>query len=94
MPLVPLMLWQAAWGFELFVLLNINGRNACNLMMGEEFGEADSDWFELLYAPYYISMSLASVFAIACSHWRYRRTRKNLVAGSDAVPPRGPGREL
>ena len=94
LPLVPLMLWQAAWGFELFVLLNINGRNACNLMMGEEFGEADSDWFELLYAPYYVSMSLASVIAIAYSHWRYQRTRKKLSVRSDVMPPRGPGREL
>lgn len=84
LPLVPLMLWQAVWGAELFILFNIGGQNACNLITGEEFGAAEGDWFELLYAPYYFLTSVSSIAGLAYSHWRHRQGLKRRTEDSQS----------
>ena len=76
LPLVLLLMRQAAWAAELFVVVNIDGRSACNLMMEEEFGEARGGLVENLYAPYYFLASLGSLAALFLSHRRYRQSHK------------------
>ena len=81
LPLFPLALWQVDWSFRLFLVLNVNGRNACNLIMGEEFGDANGWLFEHLYAPYYLLAGLGTVGAVMYSHWRHRQLSKVSEAG-------------
>ena len=75
LPLVVLLLNQAAWGAKLFMVVYVEGRSACSLMTGEEFGESDGG-VEYLHPLYYLAVSAGSVAAIVRSHWRYRRSRK------------------
>jgi hypothetical protein len=73
LPLVPIFVWQAWWGVELFAISNVRGMSACALILGEEdYWEVGSSLFELSIAPIYISMSVSSLLALAYSHWRYR----------------------
>ncbi len=74
LPLVLLLLRQAAWAAELFVVVHINGRSACSLMMNEEFGETHGGW-EYVYPIYYFIASAWSVAATVLSHRRHRRCR-------------------
>lgn len=73
LPLMALMVWQAAWAARLFFVTNIHGLSPCNLMKGEFFGAAHGGFIELLYAPYYFLVSISSLGFIAYSHWRYRQ---------------------
>jgi hypothetical protein len=75
LPLVLLLLRQATWAAELFVVVHINGRSACSLMMGDDYGETDGGW-EYVYPFYYFIASAWSVAATVLSHWRHRRSRK------------------
>ena len=76
LPLVPLMVRQADWGLRLFVITNINNQSACSLIKGEDYGEAMGGWFEQLFGPYYLLVSVASLIAIAYAHWRYWQERR------------------
>src|SRR3546814_16529188 len=58
LPLVPLMIWQAVWGVKLFLVVYVAGRNACGLMFGGDYGEADGTWFEASLVAYYIILRL------------------------------------
>ena len=71
LPLCLLLLRQGAWAVELFVDVNIDGHSACNLIMGEGFGEARGGWLEQTYSIYYFGISIISLWAIGYSHWRY-----------------------
>ena len=70
-PLVLLFAKQALWGVELFIVVNVDGRSACNLMMEEDFGEASGGLLEQVYSIYYFGGSMLCLWAIGCSHWRY-----------------------
>ncbi len=72
-PLIFLLLRQGVWAVELFVVVSIEGRSACSLMMGDDYGVAKGGWLEHSYAFYYFITSVASLWAIASSHRRYRR---------------------
>jgi len=74
LPLLILLIEQAFWAVELFGTVNINGRSACTLMMGEDFGEARGGWLEQIAALYYFGVSILSLWAIGLSHYRYRRS--------------------
>jgi len=76
LPLAFLMLWQAIWGVKLFLVLNVEGRSACSLMFGGDYGPAHGGWFDLTLPPYYILVSLCSLAGLGVSHWRYRRSLK------------------
>lgn len=76
LPLVLLLIQQTIWAAELFIVVNVDGRSACNLMMGEEFGEARGGAAEYVYAPYYFLASLGSLAALFLSHRRYRQSHK------------------
>src|SRR3546814_9363086 len=41
LPLAMLMTWQAIWAVKLFLILSVNGRSACSLMFGGDYGPAD-----------------------------------------------------
>jgi hypothetical protein len=75
-PLCIALVWQTIWGAKLLLVVNLNGLSACNLMMGEGYGEARGGWIELLYAPYYLLASVGSLTAILLSHRRYRQERR------------------
>ena len=79
LPLMALLLWQAAWAVRLFIVTNIHGLSPCNLMMGEHFGTAHGGFIELVYAPYYFLVSIGSLGFIAYSHRRYRRQLRSPV---------------
>jgi hypothetical protein len=72
-PLVVLLLWQAVWSLELFIVVFIVGHSACSFMTGNHFGEAKGGW-EYAYVCYYVLVSFASLMAIGQSHCRYRRS--------------------
>lgn len=84
LPLLVLLLRQAAWAAELFVVVNIEGRSACSLMMGEEFGEARGGGLEYVSASYYFLVSMGSLGAILLSHWRHRKSQRPKQLG-DAI---------
>ncbi|MGF1629623.1 MAG: hypothetical protein ACFCUT_09145 [Kiloniellaceae bacterium] len=73
LPLCLALIWQTAWGMKLFVIVNVDGLSACNLMMGEGYGEARGGWIEALYAPYYTLVSVSSLVAILLSYRRHRQ---------------------
>lgn len=74
-PLVLLLSHQAIWAVELFVVVSVDGRSACNLMMGDDYGVARGGWVEQSYAFYYFAVSVASLWAIASSHRRFRQNK-------------------
>lgn len=73
LPVAFLLAKQAIWGAELFWVVNIAGRSACSLMMGEDFGEARGGWLEQMSALYYFAVSAFSIWTIGRSHWRFRQ---------------------
>ena len=75
LPLSFLLLWQAVWAADLLIEANLFGRSACTLMMGEDFGEAKSEWSERIYSLYYFMVSVGSLWALAYSHWQFRRRK-------------------
>jgi hypothetical protein len=74
LPLGYLLAQQALWAVELFDLVNMDGRSACTLMKGYDYGEVHDGWVERSYAPYYFITSVGSLAATATSYWRYLRT--------------------
>lgn len=74
LPLGYLLAQQALWAVELFQLVNMNGRSACTLMKGYDYGEAQDGWVERSYAPYYFITSVGCLAAATASYWRYLRT--------------------
>jgi len=82
LPLCLALIWQTVWGAKLYVVVNVDGLSACNLMMGEGYGEARGGWLELLYAPYYLLASVGSLGATLLSHRRYRQEKMGDI-GSD-----------
>lgn len=76
LPLACLLAHQAVWAVELFSIVNVNGRSACTLITGDDFGEAHDGWVERSYAPYYFALNVGSLLATAASYWRHlRRSR-------------------
>ena len=76
LPLAILLARQALWAAQLFAVVNVAGRSACSHMFDEDFGPVQGGWLEYIYAPYYFSISMLSLYAIAYSYWRYRQDRK------------------
>jgi hypothetical protein len=76
LPLAMLMSWQAIWAVKLFLVLSVDGRSACSLMFGGDYGLARGGWFDLILPPYYFLVSLGALAALAASHWRHLRARK------------------
>lgn len=76
LPVAFLFARQALWSAELFWVVNIEGRSACSLMMGEDFGAATGGWLEQIYALYYFGLSAFSLIALCWSHRRYWRERE------------------
>jgi hypothetical protein len=79
LPLCLALIWQTAWGATLFVVVNVNGLSACNLMIGEGYGEARGGWLEYVYAPYYLVVSVGSLAAILLSYRRQSRIRRETL---------------
>lgn len=85
-PLVLLMVWQALWGAQLTVVVDIGGRSACTLMMREEFGTAKGGWLEFLYGPYYILTAVGSTGALLRAYLRYENWKRQKIRDSFSIP--------
>ncbi|HIP77417.1 MAG TPA: hypothetical protein EYH07_03000 [Kiloniellaceae bacterium] len=80
-PLIPMMAWQALWGFRLFYVVNVDGLSACTLTIGMPFGSASDDWLEQIAGTYYILVSMGSILGLFHAYRRLRRHK----AGGNAV---------
>lgn len=78
-PLIPMMAWQAVWGFRLFYIVNVDGLSACTLTIGMPFGSASDDWLEQIAGTYYILVSMGSILGLFHA---YRRLRQSEVSGN------------
>ncbi|WP_420348621.1 hypothetical protein [Pelagibius sp.] len=77
LPLMLLLVRQAYWGAQLFIVVTVNGRSACSHMFGEEFGPSQGGWLEQVYAPYYLFVSLGAIAALGYAHWCHWQERQS-----------------